>query len=139
MNNELEFVAQKIRSFNWFSLFSTIKDGHPRTRAITHVLGEDLMVYYATYADSDKIKEIKDNPNVFVLMYSAWWDDYINIIGRCERVSDSETKRFVWEKLQHSTSKFFNNGVEDDRYLVIKVIPIQIEFFGDNGFMTVNL
>ncbi len=106
---------------------------------MTHVLSEGLKVYNATFANSDKTNEIKENPNIFVFMHSALWDDYVNIIGQCEIVLDSETKRFAWERLPYSTSKFFKNVVEDERYMVIKVVPKQIEFFDDDGFKTVNL
>lgn len=64
-----EKVLEVVKSHNLMSISTVDENGMPKARGVDYAMGEDESVlYFITHKMSDKVKEIKANNNVFVVI-----------------------------------------------------------------------
>lgn len=122
-----EALRKTIREFAGtyeYSNLLTIDDaGHPKGRMMENTpVGDDLVFWFATFAQSDKVREIKNNEKAGVFLYRPSDHSSISVRGRAEIVTDDSIKSKKW---QDKWTKFWKSP-EDPAYTLIKVIPDQI-------------
>jgi len=128
-NDELKGKILKVIKEYPVGSVATIKDGKPWVRYMAMQPQENLMLYTTSFASARKIAQIKKNNNVhiaFGLDPKDWKMSHVNIDGIAEILTDLETKKRFWSEM---LAQFFK-GPEDPNYVVIKVAPINIEYWG---------
>jgi general stress protein 26 len=88
---------------------------------------DKLNIFFATFAGSRKVAQIAANQEVHVAVGTGDFENpgpYLQVQGRAEILTDSETKKAVW--YEHLKNIF--TGPEDPNYNVGKVTPYRIEY-----------
>lgn len=64
-----EKVLEVVKNHNLMSISTVDENGMPKARGVDYAMGEDESVlYFITHKMTDKVKEIKANSNVFVVI-----------------------------------------------------------------------
>jgi general stress protein 26 len=101
-------------------------DGNgPAVRVMSLVLIEDDgTLWYASFADSEKMRHIRQSPQVAL---SAFADGTaVEITGRAEIVDDAESRHHHWHD---SWRDYFPGGPDDANYALIRVTPAEITIY----------
>ena len=83
-------------------------------------VGDDLVFWFATGAQSVKVQEIRNNPKASVFLYRPEDHSSISITGKAEIVTDDTTRK---EKWKDKWSAYWQEGPTDPAYTLIKVVP----------------
>jgi general stress protein 26 len=105
---------------------ATVDGDKPHVRYMVVQADDDLVVWTATFANSRKIDQIKNNANIHLAIGADskdWFKSFVNYAGTAEIHEDAETKKKFWHD---SLSKFFKDS-EDPNYIVLKIMPETIE------------
>jgi general stress protein 26 len=99
------------------SHLATVEGDAPIVR-VMHAfrVDDDLSIWYACGASSNKVRQIRANPNVAVSFYEAAQD--LVVSGTAQIVKDAETKAEVW---QDDWQRFFPQGKDDPEYCVLRI------------------
>lgn len=117
------------------------EDGLPQIRAIENLRNPDkfphqskvfvgyddnFLVFISTNTSSEKVKQIKNNPNIAI--YYCIPEEYkgVMIRGYAEIESDLEIKKKIWEKRMKI---YYPEGVKDPDFALIRLIPNYIKAF----------
>ena len=118
----LEFAA----SYPYSNLVTIDGQGFPKSRMLENTaVGDDLIFYFATFASSDKVAEIKAQPRVNVFLYRPEDHSSISVFGMAEIVVDDDVRQARW---QEKWSGFWKQGCTDPEYALIRVVPKKIMF-----------
>jgi general stress protein 26 len=100
-------------------------DGQPQARIVDpFVPDSDLTVWIATNALTRKVEEIRRNPRVTLLYFSATTFEYVTVIGTAVLDADSLHKAGRWKSEWAGMYKDQNRG---DDYLLLRVRPSRLE------------
>lgn len=129
-NATLETRIGQALNNNLFASLATVEGEKPRVRymALYH---DGLDIYMATDRKTDKVEEIQQNPNVFVLMgyEKGGTGDVLEISGTAEVTGDQDLKSKVWRE----DFKRWFNGPEDPDFVVLKITPNHMEMTDVEG------
>ena len=118
----LDFAA----SYPYSNLVTIDGQGFPKSRMMENTpLGDDLVFYFATFASSDKVAEIKAQPRVNVFLYRPEDHSSISVTGMAEIVTDDEVRKARW---QEKWSGFWQDGPTDPEYVLVKVVPQKVMY-----------
>ena len=87
-------VVELITRNKYSKLITVGLDGAPHGRIMTNLpLGNNMVIWFATGLSTNKIKDIKKNPNVSVFVDDP--DDQTNasIIGKAQIVTDDKLRK----------------------------------------------
>ena len=91
----LEFAA----SYAYSNLITIDSNGFPKSRMMENTpVGDDLVFYFATFASSDKVAEIKAQPRVNVFLYRPEDHSSISVTGMAEIVMDDTVRKAQWQE-----------------------------------------
>lgn len=103
---------------------ATVENNKPYVRVMQCVrLDDDLTVWYATSATSNKVRQIKANPHVCAVFYSE--AKYVRVMGKAEIITDPATKADLWED---EWSRWWPKGKDDPDYVLIKITPEEADY-----------
>jgi general stress protein 26 len=118
----LEFAA----SYPYSNLITIDSQGFPKSRMMENIVpGDDLVFYFATFATSDKVAEISQQPRVNVFLYRPEDHSSISVAGNAEIVMDDDVRR---EKWKDHWSGFWQQGCTDPAYTLIRIVPKKIVY-----------
>jgi general stress protein 26 len=120
-------ILAKLSQPTLCALATVTEDGLPWVRYVTPFADEFLTLWMATFVNSRKIAQIRKNPEVHLttgVVDAKIPMPYLQIQGRAEILTDSETKKAVWSDFL--TGVF--SGPDDPNYLVCKIVPYRIEW-----------
>jgi general stress protein 26 len=108
-------------------LATVTEDGKPWARYVTPFADDNLTIWLATFANSRKISQIQNNSEVHLT--TGVTDPripmpYLQIQGKAEILTDSETKKAVWS--DYLTRIF--SGPDDPNYIVCRITPYHVEW-----------
>ncbi|MBD3180253.1 MAG: general stress protein [Candidatus Latescibacteria bacterium] len=110
--------------------FATVtEDGAPWVRYVMAVASDDMSIRFSSFLESRKVSHIENDPRVHLVCGVTdpeKWDSYIQIAGTAEVVTDLEEKKEFWNPM---IAEYFE-GPEDPNYVIIKVTPSRIEYYG---------
>ena len=87
-------IVEFFGTYQYSNLITIDENGIPKGRMMENLpLKEDLVFYFATGAQSNKLKEIKKNPSASVFVYRPADHSSINALGKAEIVTDDATRR----------------------------------------------
>lgn len=127
-------IAQKrldklISDFSAAMLVTTSLDGHLRARPMA-IAGHDKggLLYFATRAEDEKLKEVLRQPEVAVTMQDG--SRFLSISGRARIETDLQLGREMW---QAAMKLWFPDGAEDAQFTLIVVEPEYGEYWDRSG------
>ena len=113
-------------SYPYSNLITIDGQGFPKSRMMENTaVGDDLIFYFATFASSDKVAEIKAQSRVNVFLYRPEDHSSISVSGMAEIVTDDDVRQARW---QEKWSGFWKQGPTDPEYVLVKVVPQKIMF-----------
>jgi general stress protein 26 len=122
MSQELKkAIIDFIAGYPYANLITMGQDGTPRGRIMANLpIGEDMIIWYATGAQSRKVAEIQKNPAVSVFYYRPSDHSSVSAMGTAAIVKDDQTRKKMW---QDAWSAYC-----DPAYCLIKITPKKIEY-----------
>ena len=105
---------------------ATIANGRPWVRYVV-ARSEGLTIYICTFKDSRKVKQIKKNPKVHIIIGGSMENmeaPYVQIAACAKVRSDAGIRKRLWMPFM----KKYYTGVDDPQYVVIEVQPVLIEY-----------
>ncbi len=114
------------KTYAYSNLITIDDSGLPKGRMMENLpLEDDLVFWFATGAQSNKLQEIKDNPKASVFLYRPEDHSSISALGRAEIVTDDNTRKDKWKD---KWSAFWEGGPTDPAYRLIKIVPEKIVY-----------
>ncbi len=124
-----ERLAKIMSGFQTAMLVTHGTHSHLRSRplAVAEAKG-DGVIYFATSATSDKVREIENNPAVNVSMQ----DDrkFVSITGNARLTRDRQLIDKLWS---NAWKVWFPRGKEDPNLLLIEVEPVEAQYWDAGG------
>lgn len=105
---------------------ATIVKGRPWVRFVM-CYSDGLNLYICTYKDSRKVRQIKKNPNVHLVMskdINNLTAPYLQVVGKGYIRSDYKIRKKFWRDFMRK----YYSGINDPNYVIIEVKPQLIEY-----------
>ena len=113
-------------TYAYSNLITIDADGLPKGRMMeNNPVGDDLLFYYATGAQSNKVQEIRNNPNASAFYYRPSDHSSISVQGIAEIVTDETVRQ---EKWKDKWSAYWKQGPSDPAYTLIRIVPGKITY-----------
>ena len=90
-------------------------------------------IWFIGHNPSETVDNIKKNPEVNLAYVSQDDKNYLSITGRAELVEDKEKLDELWSVLYNA---YFENGIEDPKVQLIKVVPHGAEYWANGNAIT---
>jgi len=117
-------ILQFAKTYEYSNLITIDENGFPKGRMMENLpLGSDLVFWFATGIQSNKIREIKSNPKASVFLYRPGDHSSISVLGNAT-IETSDTIRA--EKWKEKWTAYWKQGPTDPNYALIKVVPKKI-------------
>ena len=126
-SGDREKVLGIIRASAAHAFLATCDGDAPVTRSVSPIVEDDLSMWIATFANADKVKQIRKNPNVclhFVSLPDG--DQAATVRGRAVLVEDKDTKRRAWGIATYDLAAYFSGGAESEDYGLLRIVPATI-------------
>ncbi|MBO0931716.1 pyridoxamine 5'-phosphate oxidase family protein [Fibrella aquatilis] len=128
---ELDLLRDKIKDVRITMMTTTEEDGDLHTRPMaTHAIDDDGTMWFFTYDDSNKIKEIQHSSNVALGFADPGSELYVSVQGRAEVVKDQAKIDQLWDDFLKT---WFPGGKDDPRITLLKVTPHGGEYWDRPG------
>jgi general stress protein 26 len=134
---EFEQLREKIKDIKFVMLSTIEQDGdiHMRPMA-THDVDQDGTLWFFTYDDSNKVREIRRNPRVGLGYENHSAETYVTAAGTAELVKDKAKIDQLWNDFLKA---WFPEGKDDPRIALLKVSLHQAEYWDRPGGKMVTL
>lgn len=123
--------AIKVLKDNLVGTMATIEGNKPHSRYMTF-FNDNFTLYTVTSNDTHKVEELAKNPYTHILIGydgKGFGDSYLEIEGKVEISSDESMREKVWNKML----RFWFDGPDDPRMIVLKIVPSQIKLMNTKG------
>lgn len=119
-------IVEFAKTYEYSNLITIDGSGFPKGRMMENLpFGEDLIFWFATGAQSNKVAEIKNNSKASVFLYRPEDHASISVSGNAEIVTDDDARNEKWKE---KWSAFWKKGSSDPEYTLIKIVPKQIVY-----------
>lgn len=129
--NDFKKQVVEIISNHRIGVLSSVENNKPHSRYMTFY-NQDLTLYTPTKVETEKTKEIEQNPSVSVLLGyedKGLGDSYVEISGTSSVNQTQELKKQFWDE---SFQKWFE-GPEDPTYALLQIQPEIIRMLNVEG------
>jgi general stress protein 26 len=136
-SDELGRIFRQFKETQFVAL-ATFDGMRPRVRPMT-LIYLDRRLWMVTSTSSNKVTQIKQNPNVeFTYQFSESGEDCcIRILGKAKIIEDKNTKASVAKRIG-----FFGNhwsSPEDPDYTLLEVLPDELQYVSPSGMKQFRL
>ncbi|HWJ79455.1 pyridoxamine 5'-phosphate oxidase family protein [Ureibacillus composti] len=124
-------IAAKILDDNMVGTMATIQGNKPHSRYMTF-FNDNFTLYTVTSSDTHKVEELQQNPNTHILIGydgKGFGDSFLEIEGKVEVSQNDGMKEKVWNK----ALKFWFDGPDDPKMVILKVTPTQMRLMNTKG------
>ena len=119
-------IVEFAKTYEYSNLITIDASGFPKGRMMENLpFGEDLVFWFATGIDSNKVSEIKNNPKTSVFLYRPLDHSSISLLGKAEIVKDDDIRKEKWKE---KWSAFWKEGPSDPSYALIRINPCRIVY-----------
>lgn len=126
---ELESKIMKALDTHRIAAFATIEGNRPKARYMA-VFHDGLKIYLASDRQTHKVEELKENPNVYLLLgYDGNWPKEVVEIQGLAEVTKNDSLR---EKFWSEKFKRWFDGPNDPNYVILEISPSRIEYTGED-------
>lgn len=128
---QLNVLKEKIKDIRIAMMTTQERDGdfHARPMA-THEIDEQGYMWFFTYNDSNKVREIEANDRVSLGFSDTGSETYVATSGTAQIVSDRQKINELWDDFLKT---WFPGGKDDPRITLIKVATYQGEYWDRPG------
>ncbi len=115
------------------ALATVTEQSNPWVRYVVAVGDGDFVIRCATFVESRKVKQIKNNPNVHLtcgVTSLMEMQPYLQIQGQARVTTDKEERHGFWNDL---LAPIFD-GPDDPKYCIVVVEPYRIEYCTPGSF-----
>ncbi|NDK40173.1 general stress protein [Pseudoxanthomonas gei] len=127
----IQHLASLIKDVEIAMLTTTQADGRLVSRPLgTQQVEFDGDLWFATAADSEKVAEIRANPQVNVSYASAGKNTYVSVSGKASIVADRAKIEALWSP---PMKIFFPEGKDDPNLRLIRVRAESAEYWDGPG------
>ena len=132
-SREIIRKAKELARKSYICHLATVDGKQPQVRAMSFVLKRNGEIWFSTFANSRKVKQLKKNPKAEVY-FTDEKGMHCKIDGMCTISTEPADKKKQW-KAQPDLAKFFD-GASDPGFSVIKFKPDRYEFksYGDFAY-----
>ncbi|WP_094968245.1 pyridoxamine 5'-phosphate oxidase family protein [Winogradskyella aurantia] len=137
-------TVKKRHPFRYFSL-ATLSQGVPRQRTVVlRKMTTDLSLIVYTDTRSQKVMDIKNNPEVSALFYHPKKLMQITIIGEAQFVTDKQVVQQHWSSISNTSRRDYittlapgtsikqpdavDYNAQDYNFTVLQIVPNRIEY-----------
>ncbi|HEY4304432.1 MAG TPA: pyridoxamine 5'-phosphate oxidase family protein [Gemmatimonadaceae bacterium] len=118
------------------AMLSTVNGGRVMSRPMgTQEIGDDGTLWFLTSAESNKVREIAENPSVGISYCDSGAETYVSIAGLARVVNDRALIRKFWNPFY----KAWFEGPDDPTIRVVEVQPQSAEYWVTKGGKIVSL
>jgi general stress protein 26 len=126
-----EDIRELVKDIELAMLCTNKSNGHIHSRPMrTLGMDKDGTIWFLTAKDSEKVAEIKINPNVCVCYAEPSDNTYVCVMGEAEQVDDQRKIDECWTPIAKA---WFPNGKDDPNLTLIKVIPHEAEYWDSDS------
>ena len=134
---EFELLKEKIKDIKFTSLTTLELDGDLHSRPMaTHGVDPDGTLWFLTYQNSNKVREIQRNNRVSLAYSDHGSDTYVSAAGIAQVVDDRGKIHELWTDFLKA---WFPNGPDDPNITLVKVKPHQAEYWDRPGGKMVTM
>ena len=127
----IQHLAELIKDVDIAMLTTVQADGKLVSRPLgTQEVEFDGDLWFATAADSEKVTEIRANPQVNVAYASAGKNTYVSVAGKASIVADRAKIDQLWSP---AMKIFFPDGKDDPNLRLIRVRAESAEYWDGPG------
>ncbi|RIV19881.1 pyridoxamine 5'-phosphate oxidase [Fibrisoma montanum] len=128
---ELHKLKEEIKDIRTAMLTTQREDGEFHSRPMaTHGVDEDGTMWFFTYKDSNKVREIQENDRVSLGFVDTGAETYVAISGNAEVVDDQRKIDALWNDVLKT---WFPNGKNDPNITLLKVTTHSGEYWDRPG------
>ena len=129
--------ALKIISKNNIGTMSTISDNKPVSRYMTF-FNEGFVLYTLTDKRTEKVEDLKENPNTFVLLgYDTGLlnNQYVEIEGKTSLTDDQSLIEHLWSPYMN----LIFDGKDDPNILILQIQPETVSLKGTKDAEVISI
>jgi general stress protein 26 len=128
---EFEALKEKIKDIKFASLTTLELDGDLHSRPMsTHDVDADGTLWFLTYKNSNKVREIQANNRVSLSYADHSADTYVAASGTAQVVDDRQKIHELWND---GLKAWFPDGPDDPNITLLRVKPHQAEYWDRPG------
>lgn len=117
-------IVQFARTYQYSNLITIDESGIPKGRMMENLpVDNDLVFWFATSAQSNKVREVKNNPKASVFLYRPTDHSSISVLGNAEIVTSDVIRTEKWKE---KWTAFWKQGPTDPSYVLIKIVPLKV-------------
>lgn len=117
---EVKLVEEYIAQQGYAIVATSDKETGARVSGLNHLSGHSMQeICFATDSDSQKVKNMRENPVCELLYSKGTCSGQVILTGRIEVFTDAETKKSKW---QDYMTHYFPDG-PDGKFCVLKFKP----------------
>lgn len=118
------------------AMLSTVNAGRVMSRPMsTQEMGDDGTMWFITSSDSNKVREIAENPSVGISYCESGSERYVSIAGVARVINDRALIKKFWNPFY----KAWFEGPDDPTIRVIEIQPQSAEYWVTKGGKIVSL
>ncbi|QQP69962.1 pyridoxamine 5'-phosphate oxidase family protein [Carnobacterium sp. CS13] len=129
--------ALKIISKNNIGTMSTISDNKPVSRYMTF-FNEGFVLYTLTDKRTEKVEDLKENPNTFVLLgydTGLLHNQYVEIEGKTSLTDDQSLIEHLWSPYMN----LIFDGKDDPSILILQIQPETVSLKGTKDAEVISI
>ena len=128
---ELFKLREEIKDIRTTMMTTQREDGNFHTRPMaTHAVDEDGTMWFFSYEDSNKVREIRQNDRVALGFSDTGAETYVALSGTAEVVKDKQKIDELWQEFLKT---WFPNGKDDPNITLLKVTAHSGEYWDRPG------
>lgn len=130
MSEELKKKIKDLLPNPTMGSFASIKDGKPWVRYVMINTKDNLDIFFTTHKRSRKVAQLQNDPWCHITAGGDpknFMHPYLQITGKAYIIEDLAVKKEFW----HDFLATMFTGPDDPDYVIIKVVPEEIELWGE--------
>jgi len=127
--SDREKIVSIMKETCQFAFLATADNDQPQVRPVSPIVEEDMSIWIATFVNSRKVKQIRENPKICLAFVQYLSGDKTAIVtGEAEIVENIDEKRRVWKIAPYDLSQYFKTPESKD-YCLLRIKPNKIEWW----------
>ena len=117
-------IVAFFKTYEYSNLITIDASGMPKARMMENLpFGDDLVCWFGTGAQSNKVREIQNNPKACVFLYRPGDHSSISMQGEAMVVTDVALRK---EKWRENWAVYWPDGPTNEDFTLIKIVPRRI-------------
>jgi general stress protein 26 len=124
-----ETMLSILKANSLHTYLATCDGDQPRVRPMATIIEDDPTIWIVTYACSNKVRQIRQNPKICLAFVDhPRGDREAILVGRAKIEEDLEQKKRVWKLATFDLAQHFPQGPESADFCVLRIVPTRIDW-----------